>query len=116
MSDQTDVQDVQQEGDLWATPAKTVKAQPSLVEKLMESDLLPMPIWVSRAIARVRTWGKETPEGYSTGFASLDRYFRFCPEEVYLIAARPSQGGRGQRGRHPLCPQRFGRQGLAEAE
>jgi replicative DNA helicase len=60
--------------------------------EIFQSDLRPMQYWHVRAGEKLDTWAKGVPEGYSTGFKSLDTYSRLVASELTLIAARPSQG------------------------
>lgn len=59
---------------------------------IFASDLRPMQFWHMRALDKLQDWKQGKPEGYSTGFAALDRYLRLVAGEFTLIAARPSQG------------------------
>lgn len=59
---------------------------------LFEKDLQPLPYWAMLAEDKIRQWATGKPEGFSTGFCSLDQYFRLVDGEMTVIAARPSQG------------------------
>ncbi len=59
---------------------------------IFQSDLRPMQYWHVRAQEKVDAWKQGVPEGYSTGFKTLDSYCRLIPGELSLLAARPSQG------------------------
>lgn len=59
---------------------------------IFASDLRPMQFWHMRALDKLNDWKQGKAEGYSTGFATLDRYARLVSGEFTLIAARPSQG------------------------
>jgi replicative DNA helicase len=60
--------------------------------KLFENDLRPMPYWTMIAENKLAKWARGEAEGYSTGFAELDKYFRLVNSEMITIAARPSMG------------------------
>lgn len=60
--------------------------------KLFENDLRPMPYWAMIAEDKLARWAQGIPEGYSTGFAELDKYFRLVNGEMVTIAGRPSMG------------------------
>jgi replicative DNA helicase len=64
----------------------------SNVAELFESDLRPLPYWTMKADDKLKLWESGKAEGYSTGFKSLDNYFRLVEGEMIVIAARPSQG------------------------
>lgn len=59
---------------------------------IFKSDLRPMQYWHVRAQEKADAWKKGIPEGYSTGFKTLDNFTRMIPGELILMAARPSQG------------------------
>lgn len=59
---------------------------------LFGKDLRPLPYWVMLAEDKAKLWASGKSEGYSTGFPSLDGYFRLVEGEMTVIAARPSQG------------------------
>lgn len=59
---------------------------------LLNSDLRPLPVFVLEAEDKLAQWESGKPEGVSTGFATLDKYFRLVNAEYITIAARPSQG------------------------
>lgn len=59
---------------------------------IFASDLRPMQFWHVRALDKMEAWKQGRPEGYSTGFQTIDRYVRLVNGEFTLIAARPSQG------------------------
>ncbi len=59
---------------------------------IFQSDLRPMQYWHVRAQEKVDLWRQGVPEGYSTGFKTLDTWARLVAGELTLIAARPSQG------------------------
>lgn len=59
---------------------------------IFASDLRPMEFWAHQAQQKLATWTSGVPEGYSTGFADLDKYTRLVPSELTVVAARPSQG------------------------
>jgi replicative DNA helicase len=60
--------------------------------ELFKNDLRPMPYWAMLAEDKLARWAAGEAEGYSTGFATLDKYFRLVEGEMTVIAARPSQG------------------------
>jgi replicative DNA helicase len=60
--------------------------------KLFANDLRPMPYWTMIAENKLAKWARGEAEGYSTGFAELDKYFRLVNSEMITIAARPSMG------------------------
>lgn len=51
-----------------------------------------MQYWVNVAEEKLLRWAVGEAEGYSTGFPTLDNYFRLVDGEMLTIAARPSQG------------------------
>lgn len=59
---------------------------------LFQNDLRPMPYWAMVAEDKLEKWARGEAEGYSTGFPTLDKYFRLVGGEMTVIAARPSQG------------------------
>lgn len=59
---------------------------------LFQKDLRPMPYWAMLAEDKLAAWAAGKAEGYSTGFPTLDKYFRLVEGEMTVIAARPSQG------------------------
>ena len=59
---------------------------------LFQKDLRPMPYWAMLAEDKITAWAAGKAEGFSTGFPSLDGYFRLVEGEMVVIAARPSQG------------------------
>jgi replicative DNA helicase len=59
---------------------------------LFTKDLRPMPYWAMLAEDKITAWAAGKAEGFSTGFPSLDGYFRLVEGEMVVIAARPSQG------------------------
>lgn len=59
---------------------------------IFASDLRPMQFWHIRALDKLELWKQGKPEGFSTGFQTIDRYVRLVAGEFSLIAARPSQG------------------------
>ena len=59
---------------------------------LFKNDLRPMPYWAMLAEDKLQAWADGKAEGYSTGFSTLDKYFRLVGGEMTVIAARPSQG------------------------
>lgn len=59
---------------------------------LFKNDLRPMPYWAMLAEDKLQAWADGKAEGYSTGFPTLDKYFRLVGGEMTVIAARPSQG------------------------
>ena len=59
---------------------------------LFQRDLRPMPFWAMLAEDKLTAWAAGKAEGYSTGFPTLDQYFRLVSGEMTVIAARPSQG------------------------
>lgn len=59
---------------------------------LFQRDLRPMPFWAMLAEDKLTAWAAGKAEGYSTGFSTLDQYFRLVGGEMVVIAARPSQG------------------------
>lgn len=59
---------------------------------IFQSDLRPMQYWHVRAMEKSQNWRQGIPEGFSTGFRTLDAWSRLVPGELTLIAARPSQG------------------------
>jgi len=59
---------------------------------IFESDLRPMQVWHTKALDKLEQWAQGKPEGYSTGFRSLDWYCRPMAGDLILLAARPSQG------------------------
>lgn len=59
---------------------------------LFATDLRPMQYWVGQATAKIERWATGIPEGYSTGFATFDNYFRLVDSEMLVVAARPSMG------------------------
>ncbi len=60
--------------------------------ELFQRDLRPMPFWAMLAEDKLTAWAAGKAEGYSTGFPTLDQYFRLVAGEMVVIAARPSQG------------------------
>ena len=60
--------------------------------ELFKNDLRPMPYWAMLAEDKLAQWEKGEAEGYSTGFPTLDKYFRLVDGEMIVIAARPSMG------------------------
>lgn len=60
--------------------------------ELFQRDLRPMPFWAMLAEDKLTAWAAGKAEGYSTGFPTLDAYFRLVAGEMVVIAARPSQG------------------------
>lgn len=65
---------------------------PDSVETLFQNDLRPMPYWTMVAEDKLAAWAAGKAEGYSTGFSTFDNYFRLVGGEMFVIAARPSQG------------------------
>ena len=59
---------------------------------LFQKDLRPMPYWAMLAEDKLALWASGKAEGYSTGFPTLDKYFRLVDGEMVVVAARPSQG------------------------
>ena len=59
---------------------------------IFESGLLPLNVISTRLEAKIERWSTGIPEGYSTGFPTLDRYARLIDGELVVFAARPSQG------------------------
>jgi replicative DNA helicase len=59
---------------------------------IFKSDLRPMQYWHVRAQEKVDQWKQGIPEGFTTGFKTLDAYSRLIAGELTLLAARPSQG------------------------
>lgn len=51
-----------------------------------------MQYWATIAEDKLLRWAVGEAEGYSSGFATLDKYFRLVDGEMLTIAARPSQG------------------------
>ena len=51
-----------------------------------------MQYWATIAEDKLLRWATGEAEGFSTGFATLDNYFRLVDGEMLTIAARPSQG------------------------
>lgn len=60
--------------------------------ELFQNDLRPMPYWAMLAEDKLAKWAAGEAEGHSTGFATLDKFFRLVEGEMTVIAARPSQG------------------------
>lgn len=60
--------------------------------EMFETDLRPMEYWAMLADDKLTAWQSGKVEGYSTGFASLDRNFRFVNAELTVIAAASSMG------------------------
>lgn len=60
--------------------------------ELFRNDLRPMPYWAMLAEDKLTKWAAGEAEGYSTGFPTLDKFFRLVEGEMTVIAARPSQG------------------------
>lgn len=67
-------------------------APPADSMELFQRDLRPLPYWTMVAEDKLRLWAAGKAEGYSTGFPTLDGYFRLVEGELVIIAARPSQG------------------------
>lgn len=66
---------------------------PDITESpVFQKDLRPMPYWALLAEDKLKRWADGTAEGYSTGFPTLDKFFRLVEGEMTVIAARPSQG------------------------
>lgn len=63
-----------------------------MVNGLFQQDLRPLPYWTMLAEDKATMWAAGKSEGYSTGFPTLDGYFRLVEGELTVIAARPSQG------------------------
>lgn len=59
---------------------------------LFASDLRPMEYWSAKAEEKLNAWRQGKAEGRSTGFTTLDEYFRLVDSELVTIAARPSMG------------------------
>lgn len=59
---------------------------------IFESDLRPMQVWHTKASDKLDRWATGKPEGFSTGFKTLDWYVRPVDGELTLVAARPSMG------------------------
>lgn len=59
---------------------------------IFASDLRPMEYWHMKASDKLEKWAGGVPEGYSTGFGSIDWYTRLVDTELTILAARPSQG------------------------
>ena len=59
---------------------------------IFSADLRPMQYWHTKAEEKLARWETGVPEGYSTGFAALDKLFRLVDSDLIVIAARPSQG------------------------
>lgn len=51
-----------------------------------------MQYWAKIAEDKLLQWATGEAEGHSTGFSTLDKYFRLVDGELLTIAARPSQG------------------------
>lgn len=59
---------------------------------LFADDLRPFAYWCLRAEDKALAWRDDNPEGQTTGFKSLDKYFRLVDGELVTIAGRPSMG------------------------
>ena len=59
---------------------------------LFESGLRPFKYWTMVAEDKTMAWMNGQSEGFTTGFASLDKYFRLVDGEMITIAGRPSMG------------------------
>ncbi len=59
---------------------------------ILSEGLRPMPFWSVQVEDKIAQWLSGKPDGRSTGFKSLDGYFRLIDSELTLIAARPSMG------------------------
>jgi len=59
---------------------------------IYNSELQAMPIWCSIAEDKLAQWQAGKAEGFSTGFPTLDKYFRLVDGEMVTIAGRPSMG------------------------
>jgi replicative DNA helicase len=60
--------------------------------KIFEADLRPMPYWATLAQEKIDRWATGVPEGWSTGFKTIDTYARLVNGELTVIAARPGMG------------------------
>ncbi len=61
-------------------------------DTILSSGLRPMAFWSVQVEDKIAQWLSGKPDGRSTGFKSLDNYFRLIDTELALIAARPSMG------------------------
>ena len=61
-------------------------------ESILSSGLRPMTYWAMQVEDKIAQWLSGKPDGRSTGFKTLDGYFRLIDTELTLIAARPSMG------------------------
>ena len=61
-------------------------------ESILSSGLRPMTYWAMQVEDKIAQWLSGKPDGRSTGFKTLDAYFRLIDTELTLIAARPSMG------------------------
>lgn len=59
---------------------------------IFSGGLRPMRYWTHRAKEKTALWKQGKPEGRSTGFQAINKYFRLVDAEFTLIAARPSMG------------------------
>lgn len=59
---------------------------------IFEGGMRPMEYWHHKAMQKLARWKSGVPEGYSTGFRTLDNYSRLVGGELTIIAGRPSQG------------------------
>lgn len=61
-------------------------------DSILNSGLRPMTYWAMQVEDKIAQWRTGKPDGRSTGFKTLDGYFRLIDTELTLIAARPSMG------------------------
>jgi len=61
-------------------------------ESILIAGLRPMNYWAVQVEDKIEQWRSGKPDGRSTGFKTLDAYFRLIDSELALIAARPSMG------------------------
>ena len=59
---------------------------------IFQSDLRPMEYWHLRAEEKLREWETGNAEGFSTGFADLDKLVRLRPSELIVVAGQSSMG------------------------